>query len=231
MGNMRRIKRAVTEPKAKTMIGIPVSLSHNINDGLSAFCADAYGRHVAGQRILPSRAPELGRNKIISEFLASPTIFEYLFLCDSDTYPDNRFAIERLLSHNKPVVAGITPICMETPDGVQLPIWSYRLPPDKEGDKPKLVYLKDELPKGIFKAYSTGGTTILLRRDVLASLKPPYQFTLWNDSVTDYKMGEDHVFCEKLKAAGFDIWIDPTVICHHWHYFDLLRLVELIKRG
>jgi hypothetical protein len=231
MGNMRKIKRGIAEPKAKTLIGIPIGIGQSLNVGLSAFCCEAYARKVAGHRILPSRSPELGRNRIITEFLSNPAYagFEYLFFCDSDTYPENPYAIERLMSHNKPFVAGITPICMETADGQQLPIWSYRLPPDKDGEKPKLVYLKDELPDKIFKAYATGGTTQLIRRDVLMALTPPYQFTLWNNSVTDYKMSEDHVFSEKIKAAGFDLWIDPTVVCHHWHNFDLLRLMELLK--
>jgi hypothetical protein len=217
---------------SRVAIAMPTAINHSGPFDPGNFMAAAVSRRIAEFEHFPSRQPEFGRNVAIKKFLTHPDWqkHSHLFFLDSDTWPDNPLAIERLLSHNKPVVAGLTPIMMQTANNDYYGHWSAMLPAEREGDPPKRIRFEDELPKGLFKAHQTGGTTILIRRDVLEKLKPPYQQATYNDDVTWWRMTEDFYFCRKIREAGYDIWIDPEVKCHHLHQFDLLEFYEWIQR-
>ena len=61
---------------------------------------------------------------------------------------------------------------------------------------------------------ATSGGCMVLPRSTLEAIKPPWFVTHFNDDGTIAK-GEDFDFCEKVLAAGMDIYVDPTYYCHH----------------
>lgn len=94
-------------------------------------------------------------------------------------------------------------------------------------EKPFLNIGIDELPMGLFKAGRVGGTTVLVSRQCLEKLEKPYQKVTYNDDCTDVTLSEDVYFCDNIRKAGFDIWVDPVVMCNHYHNFNLLDLFAL----
>lgn len=212
-------------------VAMPIPISRLVHLDPQIFLFGAAARHVIEYEPYPSRQAEFGRNMAIRKFLTYPqwANHTHLFFLDADTWPENEFAIERLLSHNKPFVAGITPIMRKDDVHGWLDYWSA-IPLPEPGQEPKPLHLSDELPKGLFKSHITGGTTMLIRRDVLEKLKPPYQQCVYNDDITGYKQSEDYYFTEQIRKAGFDLFVDPDIKCHHSHQFDLLEFYRWIRR-
>jgi hypothetical protein len=62
-------------------------------------------------------------------------------------------------------------------------------------------------------------------------MEPPYQKVTYDESHIEYTQSEDYYFCDKIRAAGFDIWVDPTIMCHHWHTMDMMMIVQMIIRA
>jgi GT2 family glycosyltransferase len=220
-------KRTRTARKPAVLIAVPVPIkTREINDLLSGFCEAAAFRHIAVRESTHGRVPETVRNTIIHDFLNQPEYkrFTHLMFLDADTVPVNPYAIEKLLSHNKDVVAGITPIYWK-----QSQHFTWNVKCMFEGGLVRHLEL-EEMPTKPFTCLAVGGTTILLRRRVLEKLSPPYQKTIWNDDITAFTQGEDFYFCDQIRQAGFDIWVDPDVVCRHFHTLDILDLCELMLK-
>lgn len=209
-----------------------------VDQRVETFIMRAFQRGILEPAPVASHVPEAARNKMIDKFLRDPSLKKktHIFFLDADTHPVSDFAIERLLSHNKPVVCGVTPIVRYKTDAVGDEeitncMWSVV---GQKDEKP-FNYGIDELPNKLFKAWRTGGTTMLIRRDVLEKLKKPYQKHEYTEDYTDTVLSEDMYFSDKIREAGFDIWVDPEVICHHYHYMDLLAVFGIweasLKKG
>jgi GT2 family glycosyltransferase len=186
----------------------------------------AFQRGVAEYLPVPTKLPELGRNWAIKEFLTNPEHAKktHIFFIDADTVPIELMAIEMLLKHNKPVVAGVTPIVRKAEE-IRC-MWSVIVDDPDQADNMSCLGI-DELPKKLFKAKRVGGTTILIRRDVLERLEPPYQKSTFNEDMTGQTDSEDYYFSDKIREAGYVIWVDPDVRCHHYHKFDLLDVFSV----
>ena len=61
---------------------------------------------------------------------------------------------------------------------------------------------------------ATSGGCMIIPRETLEKIEPPWFVTHFNDDYTIQK-GEDFDFCEKVLAAGMSIYVDPTYYCHH----------------
>ncbi len=61
-------------------------------------------------------------------------------------------------------------------------------------------------------------------------MSKPYQKSVMNESHDEFVTSEDYYFCNQIRKAGFDIWIDPTQMCSHFHTVDLLEIVEMIAQ-
>ena len=224
--NPKAKKRRPTERDFPVLIGVPVpNIDHKINSGLSIFMAGCSMRRVALPYGQPSRDATPARNNIIETFLHDPEYgkFTHLLFMDADCCPVNPFAVERLLSHQKDVVAGITPILI-TKDDVPALYWNC-VTDTQEGNL-RLNRLKN----GLFKAERVGGTAIMVHRRVLEKLETPYQKSTYNEKNIEFIQSEDYYFCEKIRQAGFDIWIDPSIMCSHWHTMDMLMFVQMISK-
>jgi len=207
------LKRRRIPSKTKVLIGIPCPLDGKVSGANSMFVESANERGIADIRRMGARSPEDARTGFIQEVLANDK-YTHLFFLDADTWPYEQFAIERLLKHDKDVVAGITPT-KKVENGKYTYYWSVK--------REKTIKRKpDEMPKTMFKASHVGGTTILIKRDVLKKLKRPYQ-KMVRDEHGIITQSEDYYFCDRIKEAGYDIWVDPEIKCGHAQTVDIGR--------
>lgn len=166
------------------------------------------------------------RNKIVAKLEK-----DWLFFMDSDQtfHPDT---IERLLSWNVDCISGLY---FKTP-GIPVP-HAYEFAYESQNEQSpandywyypitnKVNYYlekyKDEiyknteaiiLPKeNLIPIDGCGGGCLLVHRRVFEKLEKPY-FAFPKEEVS---AGEDFYFCRKVRQAGFQIYLDPGVICGH----------------
>ncbi len=127
---------------------------------------------------------------------------------------------KKMLSHNKDVVAGVTPCYIKNSQKFR---WSVRI---QDGDKVRWLG-ENELPDKLFKAEAVGGTTLLIKRHVLEKMTMPYQYTVRHPQTFEVEMSEDIYFSKKIQSLGFDIWVDPSIVCHHRNVIDLLEMMKI----
>lgn len=119
-----------------------------------------------------------------------------MFLDTDMRFPAN--TIERLLVHDKPVVAAnyvrrgghIRPLC-----------WAY----DADG-RHQVVYT-DKEDTGVEEIELVGTGCMLIKREVFETLPLPWFTIPWNPETKEF-MGEDIYFCREVRRAGFEIFID-----------------------
>ena len=206
------------------LIGIPVpKLDHKLNSSLATFLNGCACRRIGLSYMMSSNLAEYARNNIIDAFLHDPDYknFTHLLFMDHDTSPVDPFMVERLLEHKKDVVAGITPILFLQGER---PSFQWNVKIDDKGTQ------LNKLPTELFEAQKVGGTSILIKRNVLEKLEKPYQRSTFDDNHVNFKQSEDYYFCDQIRKAGFKIWIDPTQMCRHWHTVDLMQMVDMMAR-
>jgi GT2 family glycosyltransferase len=172
-------------------------------------------------------ALDVARNAVMDGFKNSG--LDYLLCVDNDAewIPE---AVSRLISHNLPMVCG----CMYTRDIPPRPTIGHYVGKSKEGTH---IYRYAEVVKAILHKAEEHGIThenaenamlfpatptdllevdgcgfhfVLIRRDVVEALKPPY-FQFMGSTTA----GEDYFFCRKVKEAGFPIYLDLSVQTGH----------------
>jgi GT2 family glycosyltransferase len=227
---LRGRKRRVKLGKARVLIVMPTPLTHQIDLRAAQFCTFAVQQGLADWRGIPSRTAEDCRNLALNTELDSKkSPFTHFFFLDADTFPYDKFALHKLLAADKPVIAGVTPtvrIPVKMADGSYSKLrklWNV-VTLDENGN-PKPMYRNsnkelDELPSAPFEAHYVGGTTILIKREVIEKMERPYQITDRDDN-GKVKLSEDYFFCERIRDAGYRIWIDPSIVCGHNQTFDV----------
>lgn len=208
----------------------PHRVDFQTDERVSAFIMKAFERGICEYMPMGSKLPEYARNKGIASLLENPLYADktHIFFLDADTYPVNDYAIERLLSIDKDVVCGVTPIKLQAGENGFALGWNVQRKREDGGHE---NYAIEELPDKPFKIDRVGGTTVLIKRHVLEKLEKPYQKTEFLDDFTNVKLSEDFYFSQKLTDAGFEIWCDPLTVCHHYHTVDLLDIFEVWKQA
>ncbi len=137
-----------------------------------------------------SHVPVL-RNDLVEQFEG-----DWLLFVDSDMIvPED--GLEKLLSHNKPIVGGL---CFR-----KVPPYNPTIYFDHGNENFEWQYKWPE--DGLFECDATGTAFLLVRREVFDKIKKPiFEYT---------DISEDLLFCRKAREAGFKIWIDPTVEVGH----------------
>lgn len=138
------------------------------------------------------------RNSIHSDFLSTGN--EWLVMLDSDVIPPPDF-LDRLLAHHLPMVGGWYHKKGEPFDPV---VYDF----DHIGDDGKYKYrIRKEPGAGLEEVDAAGAGVWLMHRDVAKAVgERPYDME---------HGGEDLRLCERVKAAGFKIYIDWSVACAH----------------
>lgn len=171
-----------------------------------------------------AEAPEYARNAMVTE--AREGDITHILTLDADVVPPED-TILKLLRHDRDIIAGVYPLFV---GGKKL--WSFSMEmPICEGeplilrgngiyaqiDQPLAPYTK--LPRKPFRVKALAGSTILIKREVFENLMQPWYRTLRTNGKV--MMGHDFWFSNRAREAGFDLWVDPTIICKHYNNVEL----------
>ncbi|MEM3609337.1 MAG: glycosyltransferase [Candidatus Anstonellales archaeon] len=131
------------------------------------------------------------RQRIRDQFLKSNC--QYLLFCDVDTIPPDD-AINKLISHKKDIVSGITVARL---DPNVLAFWKNNYTQEQ---KKELIKNKE-----LIEIDGAGLYCVLISRPVLELI-----LFDWNSIVDDVE------FYTRAKMAGYQIYLDPSVSCKHY---------------
>lgn len=146
---------------------------------------------------------DMARNEIVKSAQAHGV--EWIFFLDTDVVcpPDT---ITRLLSYNLPIVSGT--------------YWT-RAPPleptvwrEVPGGKQCIPFQPGQMVEADF----IGSGCLLVHMSVFDHIEKPYfEWTLSFKDPNDFMKGtsEDFDFCKKVRARGYKIMVDTSIICRH----------------
>ena len=125
----------------------------------------------------------------------------------------------RLLDNDKDIVAGIYPTIKKNK-------LTWCLSRDEEF---RLMEI-NELPSNPFKASVVSNGMMLVKMEVFDNMQWPFWRSKY--SADGGKLGADLHFCYEAKKAGYDLWVDPKIVCGHFKMVDLLGIAKTyIKKG
>jgi hypothetical protein len=154
---------------------------------------------------------ESNRNQIVQDFLK--TDCEWLVQIDDDCVPPLNYL--DLILYNKDIITGV---CYAYRQSSLVPLIL------KKQSKSGLWENKEcNAAEGLTEVDSIGTGAIIIHRRVFTTelQKHPFQ-SVWNEDGTR-KKGQDLYFCEKAKAAGFEIW------CHLQYKVSHIVEVDLVE--
>jgi len=136
---------------------------------------------------------------------------DYLVQLDVDHRYHPRFIID-LLKHDKEIVTGCTSRRAYPYGQTQFKKLQKNLREKSNAANP----LPDD---ELYTIEASGPVGMLIKVDALFKLKFPYYIRRYvgteeEGNVLD-EMGSDVYFCEKLKEAGVDLWLDPKITFPH----------------
>jgi len=191
------------------VICVPVPRSFSIDVRTAVYCATEAKRPGVQWGYSSSRECSVGRSTLIYYALKNPDVTHIMTL-DSDVVPPEG-TLQKLLDHDLPIVAGIYP--MITTEKV----WSFKFGDGWENTQ-------NPLPTDLTKVKAIGGSTVLVKREVLEKMGRPWWLTVYkpvDDEGRCYDLHEDEFFSKRAIEAGYDLMIDPTVICRHYKYGEI----------
>ena len=150
------------------------------------------------------------RNSIIHEVLKHGNEYSHILFLDCDhRFPSD--TIVKLLSHNKPIVSGLSFRRMEPFDPV---IFNW----NDEVEEYKNI---TEWGKDLIEVDATGGACLLIELDVFRKMEFPWFefYTGYDRNGRKVRISEDLYFCKKAKELGYKIYVDPT--CQNKHLGSL----------
>jgi hypothetical protein len=200
------------------VIGVPVDKDYTIDVRTAAYCAAEATRPGVKWGYVSSREAGVGRSTFAYLALKDPDV-THLYFMDSDVVPPNG-TLQKLLDHDLPIVAGIYPMNINGEKA-----WSFKA----DGGPDTKVYgdwrrKGSKLSDGLMKATAIGGSTLLVKREVFEKLKRPWFLIVYkpiDDEGRCYDYGEDEYFSKIAIEGGYDIMVDPTIICEHFNYGEI----------
>lgn len=193
------------------VIGVPVNKDFTIDVRTAAYCSAEAMRPGVKWGYIASREAGVGRSSFAYLALQDPEV-THLYFMDSDVVPPDG-TLQKLYDYDLPIVAGIYPMLTD-----QL-VWSF-----KAGGE--WVSAKEPLPDGLIKATAIGGSTLLVKREVFEKMERPWFKIVYkpiDENGRCYDFGEDEYFSREAIKAGYDIMVDPKIICDHYNYKNLRR--------
>lgn len=137
------------------------------------------------------------RNNLVEG--AKKYLCSHILFLDID-HRHNKDTIVKLLSHNLPIVSGLSYMRNEPyePCLFRGEINNYRT---------VTQWAENEL----IEVDSVGAACLLINMDVFNNIKHPYfQFMKNPDPSSQFDIGEDVYFCNKIKKAGYKIFVDTS---------------------
>jgi hypothetical protein len=127
--------------------------------------------------------------------------------------------LQRLLSHDKPIVAG-NYVTRQYPHKTvaykQLHDWRS--------------YVINTGTQDLIKVAVVGMGCMLVRTDVIQAMRKPRFQTTWIAETNDH-MGEDFYFCQEAQKLGYDVWIDDALSMDLQHLGTVSFDHHMVKRG
>lgn len=169
-------------------------------------------------------AVDVARNALVQAFLASDERLTHLLLMDSDAMVHPQ-TLERLMSWEVPVVAALAftrygPLHPTVYRGQQPDVpGSFQVRLDEVHEwcnrhrellVSRPVVIEPRPPDGLIEVDRTGCHCVLIRRDVLQSVEPP-----WFVAEMPGNNKEDFFFFGKVQAAGWRIYVDLSCMAAH----------------
>ena len=141
-----------------------------------------------------------------------------------------KFPLKELFVGKKKIVSALTCVMQK---GVPGPLIMKSAPATKDNPVLFTPMKKDDIdtecPDRLMKVDGVGTGCLLIHRDVLKAIDPPwFKFQYTHDGTIE--LSEDYYFCEKAKAAGFELFLDPNCVCGHAKYLDLYDMNKLMYR-
>ncbi|MDR3508557.1 MAG: hypothetical protein P4L64_11715 [Caulobacteraceae bacterium] len=206
-------REAMTVLPSRVAIAVPSGdmVHADFSMALAELCHRVHGMAVTLISV-KSSIIALARNNAVD--LAQKAGAEHLLFLDSDmVFPAG--ALHRLLAHQVDIV-GATYVKRVAPHdllGTKLDI-----PP---ADAPEGLIEMQRIPTGC----------LLIRMSVFERLSKPY-FDFATDPETGVIHGEDYVFCDRARAAGFRIWCDAALTGELGHIGQRVhRLKDYLPKG
>ena len=189
------------------MIGVPVGKNHMIDVRTAAYCFAEAMRPDTIWGYLSSRECGFGRSVMVNNLLKNPDATHF-YTIDSDVVPPPD-TLQKLIDHDIPIVAGIYKQRIGNSSR-----WSFKTDNDYQ-----FTSTDEPLPEKLFEASCIGGSTLLIKREVLENLSSPCFKVVYN-SGNNYEH-EDEYFSRIAREAGYKIMVDPTIVCEHYNYVRL----------
>lgn len=188
------------------------------------------GVRVSFQFVVGSSVICKARNELCAHFLKSD-FTDLLFIDDDMQWSPG--AVLRLLGSDKPLIGGVGRMRVQKPNSDPA-VWCWR---PRRGEDGALV--QDEM--GAVEALGFGAAFMLINRGVLIKMadahpewKRPgpsdwpedlrahyFEFFRQNEEGSEAEMSEDYVFCNRWRAQGGSVWVDPTIRLGHvgaWNF-------------
>lgn len=165
-------------------------------------------RIVAGSSLI-----QYARNQLVRLFLEDPSYTHMLWI-DSDVGFDPR-AIMQLLDSGKDLIGGVYP--MKT-----MPLeWPYEpLPGEQTGE----LHRAKILPGGFLLCSRKVIESVAAKAETyvhhMQGMQYPTKHVFDVPLVDGVLLGEDVIFCQRARAAGFDVWCDPNINFSHSGGFE-----------
>jgi len=153
--------------------------------------------------IIAGSCGEMNSNQLVREAKSMQATHMMTIGADIEFFP---WAIEQLMEHEKLIIGG--------------PFNFRALPPTStivmfdEGEPLGKHPAPHELPREIFKCRALPGDFTLIDMKVFDMISPPYFVNEWSEDGKVFTTC-DVYFCNKLRAAGIDIWCDPNAQVNH----------------
>lgn len=206
------------------MIGIPaydfkVTLKLAISLAQFAQAAMQHGINMRIASICGCSVVSRARNLIAAEFLSSPCT-DLLFIdADINFDPNDIFRLMAWTVDEKRGIAGGIPRTRK-----EEKTYIATLQTTKDGD----FYMDD---MGCVQAQRIATAFMMIRRNVFEKLRDEHPEWVYDEpkagegkrihSFFDFKstpqgyIGEDFLFCDRVREAGFEVWVDPTIKLGH----------------
>ena len=204
MGTDESPARAVTS----LMIGVPTM--GTVQTRLAARLLDWMRQIEPGRLVLHFTEDVIphdrARNQIVDHFLKSNA--SHLMMVDSDMIPPAD-APERMLAHGRDFVTAMTPVPRTDPESGRTVVVDFCFAESAPSARP--------LPRdsGLQRIARCGAGCLLLHRSVFDRVEPPWFRFGYDPGLTEMRVSEDVDFCDRLRAAGVELWADTDVICRH----------------
>lgn len=156
---------------------------------------------------------DANRNEMVKSFLEKEEA-EWLLMIDNDIVPPTN--ILEMVLHDEPVVSAV---CTIKKGPVPSPTVMK-----EEGDSYRQININevvDEMDEeGLIEVDGVGTGALLIRRDVLEDMKPPW-FKFQYNEYGGLKLGEDFYFSRRCQQNDVPMHVDTNIITSHFKKLDL----------